>query len=69
MSKQFYFKQFKFCISSIEPIYRILSGATTPDRSRRESKGNKEVSRIPQSSSITEASPSDCLGVSSWYNG
>ena len=34
---------------------RILSGATTPDQRGHGSDG------IPQSSSITEASPSDCL--------
>ena len=40
--------------SSIWPIDRILSGATTPEQSGPGSDGN-------QSSKITEASPSDCL--------
>ena len=39
----------------------ILSGATTPDQSGPWRDGNEEVLRIPQSSSITEASPLDCL--------
>ena len=39
----------------------ILSDATTPDHSRPGSDGNKEVLRIPQSSCLTRASPSDCL--------
>ena len=38
-----------------------LLGATTPGQSGPESDGNKEVLCIPQNSSITEASPSDCL--------
>ena len=38
-----------------------LSGATTPDQSGPRSDGNKEVLCIPQSSSITGTSPSDCL--------
>ena len=53
---QFYFKQFKqFSISthfsSIWPINRTLSGATTTER----------ILRIPQSSNITGTSPSDWL--------
>ncbi len=47
--------------SSIWLIDRILSGATTPGQSGSGSDGNKEVLCIPQSSSITEASSSDCL--------
>ena len=48
--------------SSLWRIDRTLSGATTPGQSRPESDGNKEVLCIPQSSSITRASPSDyCL--------
>ena len=42
------------------PIDITLSGATTPDRSRPASDSN-EVLRIPESSSITVASRSDCL--------
>ena len=40
---------------------RTLSGATTPGQHGSESDGNERVFHIPQSSSITEASPSDCL--------
>ena len=47
--------------SSIQPIDRALSGATTPGQTGPESKGNEGVLRIPQSSSITGTSPSDCL--------
>ena len=38
-----------------------LSGATAPGQSEPMSDGNEGVLRIPQSSSIIEASPSDCL--------
>ena len=55
----------KFCIStqfsSIWPINRILSGATTPGQSGPGSNGNKEGLCFPQSSSITGTSPSDSL--------
>ena len=47
--------------SSIWPIDRILSGATPPGSSGPRSNSNIGVLRIPQSSSITEASPSHCL--------
>ena len=47
--------------SSIWPIDRILSGATTRGQNEPGSNGNEEVLRIPQSSSITGTSPSDCL--------
>ena len=47
--------------SSIWPIDRTLSGATTPGKSGLGSDGNKEVLRVSQSSSITGTSPSDCL--------
>ena len=40
---------------------RTLSGATTLDQSGPRCDGNEGVLCIPQSSSITEASPSDCL--------
>ena len=43
--------------SSIWPIDKTLSGATTPSQSWPESDDND----IPQSSSITETSLSDCL--------
>ena len=62
--KQFYFKQFSLawvyslvlCDSQIE----LLGGATLCQR-RPESDGNKEVLRIPQSSSIIGVLPSYCL--------
>ena len=46
--------------SSIWPIDRTLSGATTPVQSGPKSDDNEWVPRLPQSSSITEASPLDC---------
>ena len=64
MSKQFYFKQFSLRnmrFSSISPIDRTLSDATTPGQSGPGSDGNEKVLHIPQSSSITGSSPSDCL--------
>ena len=47
--------------SSIWPIDMTLSGATTPGQSGPGSDGNEGVLRIPQNSSITGASLSDCL--------
>ena len=47
--------------SSILPIDRILSGATTQGQSGHVSYGSEVVLRIPQSSSITGISPSDFL--------
>ena len=47
--------------SFIWPIDQTLSGATTADQSGSVSDGNEGVLCIPQSSSITGASPSDCL--------
>ena len=47
--------------SSILPIERTLSGATTLGQSGRGSDGNEGALYIPQSFSITEASPSDCV--------
>ena len=38
-----------------------LAGATIPGQSGSASDGNEGVLRIPQSSSITGTSPSDCL--------
>ena len=38
-----------------------LSGATTPGQSGPGNDGDKGVLRIPQSSSITGTSPSNCL--------
>ena len=47
--------------SSIWPIDRTLSGATTPGQSGPGSDDNEGVQRITLSSSITGALPSDCL--------
>ena len=47
--------------SSIWPIDKVLSGATTPSQSRAGNDGNEGVLHIPPNSSITETSPSDCL--------
>ena len=42
-------------------MYRTISGATTPGQSEPGSDGSKGVLHIPQSSSITDATPSDYL--------
>ena len=62
--------------SSIRPIDRTLSGATILGQSGPGSNGNEEIIHIPQSSSNTGTSPSDCLvsylGHSlgeSWHSG
>ena len=47
--------------SSIRPIDRTQSGATTPCQSGPGSDGNQGVLHILQSHSITGALPSDCL--------
>ena len=47
--------------SSIRPIDRTLSGATTPGQSETGCVSHDRVLRIPQSYTITEASPSDCF--------
>ena len=47
--------------SSIWPIDRTLSGATTPGLNGSGNDGNKGVLHIPQSSNVTEASQSNCL--------
>ena len=47
--------------SSIWPIDQTLSGATTSGQSGPGSDSNEGVFRIPQSSNITGASPSNCL--------
>ena len=47
--------------SPIWPIDRALSGTTSPGQSWSENNGNEGVLCIPQSSSITVTSPSDCL--------
>ena len=65
ISKIVLYRAIQFSIStqfsSISPIDRTLTGATTPGQSGLGSDGNEEVLCIPQSSSITGASPSDCL--------
>ena len=47
--------------SSIRPINRTLSGATTQGQSGPESNGNEGVLRIPESSNINRALLSDCF--------
>ena len=47
--------------SSIRPIDRTISGATTPGQTGFGGDGIEGVHCISLSSSITEASPSDCL--------
>ena len=63
--KKVLFQTIQFTISmlfsSIWPIDWTLSGATTPGQSVPGNNGNKGVLHIPQSSSITETLPSDCL--------
>ena len=65
MSKTVLFQTIQFSISahfySIWLKDRTLSGATNPDQSGPGSDGNKGGLLIPQSSSINEASPSDCF--------
>ena len=51
----------KHCFVLFNCYIGPLSGATTPGQSGPVSDGNKGVLRIPQSSSITGTSPSDCL--------
>ena len=46
---------------SVWPIDGTLSGVTTLGQSGAGSNGNEGIVCIPQSSSITEAPPSDCL--------
>ena len=54
--------------SSILSIDRTLSSPTTPGQSEPGSNGNEGVLCIPQSSSITRVSPSDCLGLYSGHS-
>ena len=64
MSKTVPFQTIQFSIntqfSSIWPLDSALSGATIPGQSGPGSDGNEGVLRIPKSSIITGASPSDC---------
>ena len=55
------FQTIQFRINPQFKCQTVLSGATTPGQSRHRGDGNEEVLSIPQSSSITAASPSDCL--------
>ena len=65
MLKIVLFQTIQFSIStqfsSIWPINRTLSSATTPGQSGLGSDGNEGVVRISQSSNITGTSPSDCF--------
>ena len=54
--------------SSTWPIDRTLSGTTSPRQSGYVSDNNEGVLCIPQSSSITGTSTSDCLGMQSVYS-
>ena len=45
----------------IKEYYLTLSGVTTPRQIGPEGNGNEAVLCTPQNSSITEASPTDCL--------
>ena len=65
LSRSVLFPTIQFSIrmqfSSIWPIDWTLSGATTSGQSGPGKIGNEGVLCIPQSSSITGTSPSDCL--------
>ena len=56
-----------FTLSSIWPTDRTLSDVTIPNQSGPGSDSNEGVLHIPQSSSITGASPSDCLMSYPWH--
>ena len=60
--QNFYFEQFSLALVQFSSIWLIdmtPSGAIAPSQSGTGSDGNKGVLRIPQSSSIARASPSD----------
>ena len=67
MCKPFYFKQFNLAChlsalsSNVKKLYLSLSDATIPGQSGTGSDSNKGIPQIPQSSSITGCSPSDCV--------
>ena len=65
MSKTVLFQAIQFSISSqfssIWAIDRTLLSATNPAHCGPGNDGNEGILRIPQSSSITGALPSDCL--------
>ena len=54
--------------SSIQPINMTIPGATIPGQSGPVNNGIERVLRIPQITSITENSPSDCLVLLPWYS-
>ena len=54
--------------SSTWPVDRALSSATTPSLCGPGSDGSEEVLYIPQSSSISGTSPSDCLVLFSGHS-
>ena len=54
--------------SFIWPIERALSGATTSSQNGPGSDGKKEVLHIPQSTSISGTSPTDCLVSCTGYS-
>ena len=70
MSKTVLLQTIQFNIStefsSVSPIERTLSSATILGQSEPGGDGNEGVLRIPQSSSITGISPSDCLVSYPW---
>ena len=51
----------KYAVSYIQHKDRALSGATIVGQIGPGSNGNEGILRIPQNSSITVTSPSDCL--------
>ena len=55
------FQTIQYTVSSIWPIDKTLSSATTLGKSVSGSDGNEGVLLIPQRSSITVTSQSDCL--------
>ena len=65
MYKKVLFQTIQFSMStqfsSIWPLDRTISGATTPGHSGPGSDGNEGVVRILQNSGITGTSPSDCF--------
>ena len=61
MSKTVLFQIIQFSISTQFSFIWPISGATTPGQSGPESDGNEGVICIPQSPSITETTPKNCL--------
>ena len=62
MNTQFKFKNSQSSKPQFDSIW-LISIATTPGQGGPGSDGNEEVLSIPQSSSITGTSPSDCLVI------